>query len=172
LRSHTRPRSTLAALAVLFLLILVSRAFAEGDLQPPDLPPEPDEGSCTMLETHAPTILSYWWLVSGALASAVGIGIHWVKARGVARHWRGDQPTWVQFWILPVVIATVSYGVVCGAFMIYISRACPVVGHYFESNFGSSHVLTFLGGELLAILPALIFAFRGRGTPALATGER
>jgi hypothetical protein len=171
LRSDTYPRNTLVILGALCLLASLGTAFADGDLPPPPPAEEIDE-ACVMLETHALTILSYWWLVSGTLASAIGVLVHWVKTRGIARRWRGDQPTWVQFWILPVVVSTVAYAVICGAFLIYVSRACSVVGQYFESNVGISHVATILLGELLAILPAVIFAFRGQGTVTYAMGER
>ena len=167
MRSNNRPRNTLASFTILWILVLVGRALAEGDS--PDLPPGPEDPGCTMMETYAPAILSYWWFISGVVASATGIVLHGVKTRGNAYHWRGDQPTWVQFWILPMIVATIVYAVVCGASLIYVSQACPVVGNYFQSNVGMGHVATVLLGELLAILPAVILAFRGREQTTYAT---
>ena len=162
MRSNISQRIRVPLFMVIGFFFSVGRALAEGEL--PDLPPETQSSGCTMLETHAEAILSYWWLVSGLFALAVGIVVHLAKTRKVSRRWRGEKLVWSNFWMVPVIVSTLSYAVACGAFLIYFSRACPIFGNYFQTNVGGSQVATFLFGWLLAIAPAIWCAFRGRGT--------
>jgi hypothetical protein len=165
------PRRWLTSRIFVLMTVLGSWtwAFAEEELpKPPDDPVEYASGACTALDIHSEQILSYWWLISAILAACIGVLIHLWVSRRVSRRWRGEQPTWGQFWAIPLIVAMMTYAIASGVLLFASGRACPRFANYLQMNFGGGHILLWVViGSLIVFLPSLVRPLLGDGgTPS------